>query len=114
MDVRSDGRARRTHSAVDPKNSHAGFRFDYRQSSLLLLGKRLLLSGDECGASGGAGRLGIMISEHDALSSYTIDVGRPVAHGAVTIGADVLPTDVIWENNEDVGFLVLGLNGNQY
>jgi hypothetical protein len=50
-----------------------------------------------------------MISEHDALSSYTIDVGRPVAHGAVTIGADVLPTDVIWENNEDVGFLVLRL-----
>ena len=55
-----------------------------------------------------------MISEHDALSSYTIDVGRPVAHRAVAIGADVLPTDVIWENNEDVGFLVLGLNGSQY
>ena len=55
-----------------------------------------------------------MISEHNAFTRDTVDMRRPVAHRAVAIGADILPTDVIWENNEDVGFLVLGLNGSQY
>ena len=62
-----------------------------------------ILSGDECGASGGAGRLGVMVGEHDALAGDTVDVRRPVAHGAVAIGADILPTDIIWKNDEDVG-----------
>jgi hypothetical protein len=47
-----------------------------------------------------------MVREHDALTGDAVDVRRPVAHGAEAIGADVLPTDIIWKNDENVGLLV--------
>ena len=40
-----------------------------------------------------------------------VDVGRPVAHHAAVVGADVEPADVVAPDDEDVGLAGLRLRG---
>ena len=65
-------------------------------------GAEATLPGDECGASGGAGLLGIEVGEYRALLGDAVDVRRAVAHHAAVVGADVPVADVVAEDDEDV------------
>ncbi|MNR03955.1 hypothetical protein D3C85_1198780 [compost metagenome] len=68
-----------------------------------------ILAGDERRASGGAGGLPVVIGEADALHADAVDARRGVAHGAHAVGADILPTDVVAPDHQDVGLVRLGL-----
>src|SRR5262249_45311580 len=59
---------------------------------------------DEGGASRRAGLLGIEVGEHRAFLGDAVDVGRPIAHHASVVGADVPVADVVAEDDEDVRF----------
>ena len=60
------------------------------------------LAGDEGGAAGGAALLAVPVGEQRALLGDAVDVGRPVAHHAVVVGADVELADVVAPDDEDV------------
>ena len=52
--------------------------------------------------------LAVVVEEADALLGDAVDVGRLVAHQAVAVGADVADADVVAEDDEDVGLILLG------
>ena len=54
-----------------------------------------LLAGDEGGTAGGAALLAVEVGEHRAFPGDAVDVGRPVAHDAVVVAADIEPADVV-------------------
>ena len=64
-----------------------------------------VLAGDERGPAGRAALLAVVIGEGDALVGDAVDVGRPVAHLAPVVVADVPPADVIAPQDQDVGLL---------
>ena len=74
-----------------------------------------ILPGDERGAPGGAGCLGIVVHEEHALVGDPVDVGRLSRHHPAVIGRDVPHPHVVAPDDEDVrrrgGFGFLGLNG---
>jgi len=61
-----------------------------------------VLTGDEGCAPGGAALLSVIVSESSALVANAVNVGRPVAHLAAIVVADVPPADVVAPENEDV------------
>src|ERR1700692_3738309 len=66
-----------------------------------------MLTEDKRGASRRVALLRVRIGEDPALLCQAIDVWRPVTHNSVVVGADVVVTDVIAPNDEDVGLLPL-------
>lgn len=75
-----------------------------RYANLGHAGPEHRLTCDEGRASGGAAVLRIIIGEHHAFIGEAVDVRRPVAHHAERIGADVRLTDIVAEDNQNVGF----------
>ena len=73
-----------------------------RQADLEQAGAEATLPGDERGASGGAGLLGVEVGEDRAFFGDAVDVGRAVAHLAAVVGAGVPVADVVAEDDEDV------------
>ena len=71
--------------------------------------RKRALAGDEGGAAGGAGLLGVEVGEDRAFVGDAVDVGRAVAHHAAVVGADVPVADVVAQDDEDVRLLGLGL-----
>ncbi len=65
-----------------------------------------ILPGDQRRPPGGAGGLGVMIGKQRSLLGNSVDVGSPVAHGAMTVGTDIFPAHIIREDDEDVGFVL--------
>ena len=59
-----------------------------RQADLQQAGAKRGLAGDECGAAGGAGLLGVVVGEDRALLGDAVDVGRRYPSCRV-VGADV-------------------------
>jgi hypothetical protein len=55
--------------------------------------------------------MGIVVSEHDPFLGQPIDVRRPAAHHAPVVGADIVDTDVVTPDNQDVWFLTLSRRG---
>ena len=80
-----------------------------RQADLEQAGADRALSGDEGGAAGGAGLLGVIVGEDRAFLGDAVDVGRAVAHHAAIVGADVPVADVVAHDDEDVRLLGLGV-----
>ena len=76
------------------------------QPDLQQPGAHRALAGDEGGAAGGAGLLAVIVGEDPALIGDAVDVGRPVAHHAAVVGADVPVADVVTHDDQDVGFRV--------
>jgi hypothetical protein len=70
-----------------------------------------VLPRDEGSAAGRAGILRVVIREANAFHADAIDVRRGVAHRAHAVSTDVLPTDVITPDDQNVRFLLLSLNG---
>ena len=64
-----------------------------------------VLAGDERCPAGRAALLAVVIGEGDALVRDAVDVGRPVAHLAPVVVADVPPADVVAPQDQDVGLL---------
>src|SRR4029077_9636075 len=46
-----------------------------------------------------------------ALFGNAINVGRPIAHDAQVVGADIEPANIVAPDDEDVGLFVAGLAG---
>ena len=63
------------------------------------------LAGDETRAAGGAALLAVPVGEQSPFLGDAVDVGRPVAHHAEVVGADVPVADVVAPENQDVRFL---------
>ena len=84
--------------------------FSSRHSHLAQPGAEHALAGDERRTARRAALLGIGVGEQHALFGYTVDVGRPVAHHALTVGADVGDADVISPDDQYVGFFVCHLS----
>ena len=76
-----------------------------RQADLEQAGAEAALPGDERGAAGGAGLLGVVVGEDRPFVRDSIDIRRLVTHLAAIVGAGVPVADVVAENDEDVGFL---------
>ena len=74
-----------------------------RQANLREAGADRRLAGDERGSSSSAALLPVPVGEHRAFATDAIDVGRVIAHQAVVIDARIEPSDVIPEDDEDVG-----------
>ncbi len=64
------------------------------------------LAHDERGATGRAAGLTVVVGEQDAVLGDAVDVGR-AAHHAVRVSADVPHADVIAQDDDDVGLLLL-------
>ncbi len=71
-------------------------------ADLAQAGAQADLPGDEGGAPRRAAVLGIIVREHHAFLGDAVDVGRPVAHDAQGIGADIGLADVVAEDDQDV------------
>jgi hypothetical protein len=69
-----------------------------------------MLPKDEGGASCRAALLGIGVGEKRAFLGDPVYVWRVIAHDAKVIGADVMDTDVIASDDEDVRLLVSRLS----
>ena len=69
-----------------------------------------MLPQDEGGAASRAALLCVGIGEKRAFLGDTVDVWCVIAHDAEVIGADVMDTDVIAPDDEDVGLLVSRLS----
>ena len=82
-----------------------------RQTHLQEASAQWALASDERSSTGGAGLLAVVVREDGALAGNAVNVGRPIAHHAAVIGADVPVSDVIAHDDEDVGFLLLGERG---
>ncbi len=78
-----------------------------RQADLGEAGAEHALARDERRAARGAGLLAVIVGEDHAFLGDAVDVGRPVAHQAHRVGADVGLADVVAPDDENVG-LVLG------
>ena len=61
-----------------------------------------VLARDERGAPGRAALLAVVVGEGDPLVRDAVDVGRPVAHLAPVVVADVPPADVVAPQDQDV------------
>ena len=72
------------------------------QADLGQAGADRRLAGDEGGAPGGAALLAVPVGEERAFLGDAVDVGRPVAHHAVVVGADVELADVVAPDDQDV------------
>jgi hypothetical protein len=59
---------------------------------------------DEGRPAGGATLLRVRVGEERAFLREAIDVGRAVTHDAVVVGAEVVDTDVVAPNDQNVGF----------
>src|SRR5208337_4470571 len=70
--------------------------------------------GHERGAAGGATRLAVPAGENGALLGDAIDIwcGMAEARASSRIAAEIIPTGVIGHQHDDVGFLVLRLQGS--
>ena len=68
------------------------------------------LPGDEGRASRRAGLFAVGIGEHHAFLGDAVDVGRPVAHEAVRIAAQIRDADVVAPDDEDVRLFVLAIS----
>src|SRR5262245_259638 len=75
-----------------------------RQSNLRQAGPDWRLAGDERCAACRAALLPVPIGKHTAFFKDTIYIGRPIAHYAVVVGADIEPSDVITPDDQDVWF----------
>jgi hypothetical protein len=60
------------------------------------------LPGDERRATGCTTLVTIIVGKANALVGDPVDVGRPVAHDAIAVGADVGNPDVVTPEDEDV------------
>ena len=69
-----------------------------------------VLAGDERGPARRAALLPVVVGEGDPLVGDAVDVGRPVAHLAPVVVADVPPADVVAPQDQDVGLLCCHLN----
>jgi len=76
-------------------------------------GAHRALAGDKRGPAGSARLLAVIVGEDRPFIGDTVDVGRPVAHLAAVIGADVPIADIVCHNDEDVGLLLLGHCGKR-
>jgi hypothetical protein len=47
--------------------------------------------------------LGVILQKSKALFADAVDVRRLVAHQPIAIGADICKTDVVAENDENIG-----------
>jgi hypothetical protein len=65
------------------------------------------LTGDKRRTSCGAAVLRVIVGEEHAFLGDAVDVGRLEAHHPEAVGADVGLTDVIAEDDQDVGLLCL-------
>ena len=63
------------------------------------------LAGDETRAAGRAALLAVPVGEQRAFLGDAVDIGRPVAHLAEVVRADVPVADVVAPENQDVWFL---------
>jgi hypothetical protein len=71
-----------------------------------------VLTENEGGAPGGAALLGVVVREHPAFAGDPVDVGRFVAHDAVVVCADIVHTDVVAPDDDNVWlFSVRGGDG---
>jgi len=85
--------------------------FGARQADLQQAGAKTRLPGDERRASRRAGLLRVVVGEDRTFLGEAVDVGRAIAHHAATVGADVPVADVVAEDDENVGFLLLRVRG---
>ena len=71
-------------------------------------------SGHERGAAGGATRLAVPVGENGAFLGDPIDVRRRMteARAASRIATEIIPTGIVGHQHDDVGFLVLRLQGS--
>ena len=68
-------------------------------------GAERMLAEDERRAARRAALLRVGVGEERAFLRDAVDVGRPVAHDAEAVGADVVAADVVAPDDEDVGLL---------
>jgi len=64
------------------------------------------LTHDEGSTPRGAALLTVAIGKQHSFVSYTVDVGRLVAHHPAAVAAQVPVPDVISPDNQDIGFSV--------
>jgi hypothetical protein len=67
-------------------------------------GPEWILTENESRTSGGAGLLRVGVREDRAFLGNSIDVRRPVSEQTPVVGADVVLTDIITKDDDDVGF----------
>jgi hypothetical protein len=72
------------------------------QANLRQSGADRRLTRQECRAASGAALLAVPVGEEATLLRDAIDVRRLVAHDAEVVGGDVVPTDVVSPDDEDV------------
>jgi hypothetical protein len=51
-----------------------------------------------------AARLGVTVGHHGAAVRNSVDIGSLAAHHAAVIRADVEPTDIVGDDEQNVGF----------
>ena len=66
-----------------------------------------MLSGDEGGAARGAGLLCVVVGEQCAFTSDAVDVRRATSHHAIVVSADVPGTNIVTEDDNDIGFVAV-------
>jgi hypothetical protein len=91
LEGRRDGRVLGPEAAVHPGEADLG-----------QAGPVGVLAGDERRPTGGAALLAVVVGETHALVRDPVDVGRPVAHQAVAVAAQVADADVVAPDDEDV------------
>jgi hypothetical protein len=72
------------------------------------------LAGDEVRATRCAACLGVVVREQHPFFGDLVEVRRLPGHHAPVIGADVPHADIVAHYDDDVGFLVLRLQGSDY
>src|SRR5207244_3035567 len=90
----SDGRVFRV------KSDRSAGQADFGQA-----GAERILASDECGTSGSAALLAVIISESNAFFSNAVNVGSLVSHHASAEVTDIPHADVIAPENQDVRLL---------
>ena len=73
-----------------------------RQANLRQAGAKWRLSGDERRATCGARLLAVIVGEQRTLARNTVNVGRPIAHHALVVSADIPIPDVVGHDYENV------------
>ncbi len=68
-------------------------------------------AGDEVRATCRATGFGVIVGEHHSFGGQLVEVWRFAGHDALVIGADVKPTHVVAHDDDNVGFLSLGVCG---
>jgi hypothetical protein len=81
-----------------------------RQPDRQKTGAEWMLACNERSSPSRTALLGIVIGEERPFIGYAVDVGRPPAHHAVMVGANLSNADVIGHDDENVRFLLLRLS----